>query len=111
MRRHRAQLRVRLELRLLEQEENRICLRKFGGRAEASVLGVVRVLHRLEDFVDDPILERAGAPDDARTGALASFQDPIRDLRTVRLVVGGHAPERVGHLVGRQVGRAGEDVA
>src|SRR6266852_6663306 len=58
---HRAQLRVGSQLRLLEQEQDGIRLGKLGGGPKAAVLGVVSVLDRVEDFIDQRVVERPRA--------------------------------------------------
>ncbi len=108
---HRAQLRVGSQLRLLEQEQDGVGLRELGGGPKAAVFGVVSVLDRVvDDFVDETVLERARAAGHQRTRALFGFQHAVGDLRLMRVVVAGHPRQRVGHLVGRQVRGAGEQL-
>ena len=54
---HRPQLWVGPQLRLLEQHEDRVGLRKLGRGAKASVLRVVGVLDRVENLIDDGVVE------------------------------------------------------
>src|SRR6266851_2773714 len=107
---HRAQLWVGSQLRLLEQKQDGVLLRKLGGGAKAAVLGVVSVLDRVEDFVDETVLERTRTAGHQRTSALFGFQYAIDDLRLMRVVVDGNLRERIGHLVRRQVSGSGEQL-
>ena len=108
---HLAQLWVGAELGLLQEQQDRVCLRELGRVAEAAVLRVVGIGHRIEDCVDHPVFERGCAPGDSCAGAFARLEHAGRDLGLVGPVIARDAGERVGHLVRRQVGRAGEDVA
>ncbi len=109
--RHPAQVLVTADLCLLEQQRERIGLRKFRRRPEAAVLGVVRGPHGVENRIDLRRVHVAGAARRGRTRALAALEHLGRDLGPMRAVVGRDAPERAGHLLGWQVRGAREDVA
>src|SRR6266852_5528598 len=59
--RHGAQLLVPAQLRLLEQKEDGIGLRKLGRGSEATVFRVVSILDGTKDGVDDRVVERTRA--------------------------------------------------
>ena len=58
---HLAQLGLGPDLGLLQQQQKGVRLREFGSAAKSSVLGVVSVLHRFQDGVDDPVVELPSA--------------------------------------------------
>ena len=109
--RHPSQLFVAAQRGLLEEEKDGVCLRELRGAAEAAVLRVVSVLHRAQDFVDQGGVQGAGAASHPRGRSLPRLQDAAGDLRLVVAVVARDRHQRAGHLVRRQVGGAGEDVA
>src|SRR5262249_47178146 len=99
------------EDRLLGQQSDGVGLRKLGGAAKPAVLLVVGILDTSQNAVDQARIERAGAGSGCRAGAAAAFEDGGDDLRLSCPVVAGDAGQCVGHLVGRQVGGAGQNVA
>ena len=109
--RHPPELLVPAHRGLLEEEQQGVGLRELRRDAEPAVLGVIGVPDSVDDLVDQPGLQLAGAARDTEGGALAGLQHACRDLRLVVAVVAGDADERARHLVGRKVRRASEDVS
>ena len=108
---HALQRIVGTDHRLLEEQEQRLGLRKLGRAAEAPVLLVIGGANGIEDLVDESGSEVSRAARDARSRALARLQHPARNLGLAGPVVACDPDQRARHLVGRHICRPGEDVA
>jgi hypothetical protein len=98
----------------VEQQVDGVGVRELGLVAEAAEDGVVRVVRGVQHVAQDLVRELVAIFGRCLLRALAigdDLGDLLLDRRLVVAIVGADLFEHVAHLVGRDVGHAGHDLA